>query len=206
MKKNITKIILFIQIFILSICINYSNINDVRYFSSHNKYQTINNSANIIIKEEPEVYNDTLAVDEYVYEEYYEYTEPEYVPQVYISDYAYEVLALVNQARRENGLNELYMDYTLVEVANVRSEEATRNWSHTRPDGTSYATVFSLYNVYGIVGENLAYGQKTPEEVFNAWMNSPSHKDNILYGGFNRVGISIYNYNGVIYWAEEFAD
>lgn len=203
MKKNITKIIIFIQIFILSICVNYSNINDVRCFASHNKFQTANNSANIIITDE----NETLAEEQYVYEEYYAYTEPvyEYVAP-YVSDEAYQVLALVNQARRENGLNELYMDYTLVEVANVRSEEATRNWSHTRPDGSSYATVFTQYNVFGTVGENLAYGQKTPEAVFNAWMNSPSHKDNILYAGFNRVGISIYIYNGTIYWAQEFAN
>ena len=205
MKKNITKIILFIQIFILSICVNYSNINDVRCFSSHNKFQTANNSANIIIQEEKQ--NETLAEEQYVYEEYYEYTEPvyEYVAP-YVSEEAYQVLALVNQIRRENGLNELYMDYTLVEVANIRSEEASRNWSHTRPDGTSYSTVFSMYNVYGTVGENLAYGQSTADEVVRDWMNSPSHRDNILYSGFNRIGISIYNYNGTIYWSQEFAN
>ena len=192
MKKNTLKIIILIHMFLLSNIINIGHTEDLRYFVSENKYLTVGNSAN-------EIY----------YEPVVEYVEPieyAYVEPVVIYDDAYQVLALVNNVRRENGLNELVMDYTLIEIAKVRTEEATRNWAHTRPDGSSYSTLFSQYNVYGIVGENLAYGQSTPEEVFNAWMNSPSHKDNILYSGFNRIGIAIYNYNGTLYWAQEFAD
>ena len=206
MKKSVTKIILFIQMFVLSVYFNCGIVGDVRYFSSHNKFQTANNTANVIIIEEK---SDTFLEEQYTEEEYYENIEPasyEYVESVVINDDAYQVLALVNQARRENGLSELYMDYTLIEVASVRSEEASRSWSHTRPDGSSYATVFSQYGVYGAIGENLAYGQTTPNEVFNDWMNSPSHKENILDASYNRIGISIYNCNGVLYWSQEFAN
>lgn len=135
--------------------------------------------------------------------------EPAYVQPVtnvyYNNDFAYQVLNIINQIRRENNLNELTMDYTLKEIANIRAEEATRNWSHTRPDGSNWWTLHQQYGLYGKFGENLAYGQEDPAEVVQAWMDSEGHRANILTPEFNRIGISAYNDDGIYYWSQEFA-
>ena len=123
----------------------------------------------------------------------------------YNNDYAYQVLNLINQIRRENGLGELTMDYTLMQIANVRAEEATRNWSHTRPDGSNWWTLHQQYGLHGKFGENLAYGQEDPAEVVQDWMDSEGHRVNILTPDFKTIGISVYYNDGVYYWSQEFA-
>jgi uncharacterized protein YkwD len=62
---------------------------------------------------------------------------------------------------------------------------------------------------YGIqfssAGENIAAGQKTPEEVVNGWMNSEGHRANILNGKFTTIGVG-YVEGGSYgsYWTQEF--
>ncbi|MBR3523317.1 MAG: CAP domain-containing protein [Bacilli bacterium] len=123
----------------------------------------------------------------------------------YNNDYAYQVLYLINQIRKENGLGELTMDYTLMQIANIRAEEATRNWSHTRPDGSNWWTLHQQYGLHGKFGENLAYGQEDPAEVVQDWMDSEGHRVNILTPDFYTIGISVYYNDGVYYWSQEFA-
>ena len=112
---------------------------------------------------------------------------------------ALEANNLVNDIRAEAGLNELAWDNNLESVANVRANEISQSFSHTRPNGKQWYTVNS--KIQG--GENLAYGFDTAEDVVNAWMNSPTHKDNILYDEFEKVAISIYEENGTYYIAQE---
>lgn len=112
-----------------------------------------------------------------------------------------EVYLLVNNERMNNGLNGLSWNQNLETVSNVRSYESSINFSHTRPNGTPWYTVNS--QIQG--GENLAFGFDSAEEVMDGWMNSPTHKDNILYDEFNEISISVYqDDNGVMYWAQEF--
>jgi uncharacterized protein YkwD len=107
----------------------------------------------------------------------------------------------VNEIRAEAGLDRLVWDQNLETVASVRAEECNTKFSHTRPDGREWYTVNS--KIQG--GENLAYGFDTANDVVEAWMNSPTHKDNILYDEFTGGSISIYqNDNGTYYWANEF--
>lgn len=54
-------------------------------------------------------------------------------------------------------------------------------------------------------GENIAYGQKSPEEVMEAWMNSPGHRANILNEKFTTIGVGYYkSANGINYWSQLF--
>ncbi|MBR2563318.1 MAG: serine protease, partial [Paenibacillus sp.] len=53
---------------------------------------------------------------------------------------------------------------------------------------------------YSYAGENIAKGQKTPQEVVTAWMNSVGHRANILSKNFTHIGVGYYNG----YWAQEF--
>lgn len=113
---------------------------------------------------------------------------------------AIETSNLVNEIRQENDLDELTWDANLETVANVRANEISEVFSHTRPDGRDWCTVNS--KIQG--GENLAFGYDTAEEVVDAWMDSPMHKENILYEDFETIAISIYEDNGTYYFAQEY--
>ena len=122
--------------------------------------------------------------------------------------YANEVLKLVNQERAKAGLGALTTNATLQQAANKRAQEIVTSFSHTRPDGRSSFSVLDEYNIsYRAAGENIAYGQKTPSEVMNAWMNSSGHRANILGSQFGKVGIGVYKAsNGLYYWTQEFTN
>ena len=114
---------------------------------------------------------------------------------------AINAFLLLNEIRRENGLNVLTWNDDLGPAALIRAQEATILWSHTRPDGTDWYTV----NPDLVYGENLANGYTTAENVVNAWMASSTHKENILSSEFTSGNIQIVeNSNGTWYWAEEF--
>ena len=54
-------------------------------------------------------------------------------------------------------------------------------------------------------GENIAWGQKTPEEVMKGWMNSEGHRANILNKNYTSIGVGYYqNAGGVNYWTQIF--
>ena len=113
---------------------------------------------------------------------------------------ALETSNLVNDERAKAGLDPLEWDDNLETVANVRANEIAENFSHTRPNGKQWYTVNS--KIQG--GENLAFGFDNAEEVVDAWMNSPTHRDNILYDEFEKVAISIYEEDGSYYFAQEY--
>lgn len=124
------------------------------------------------------------------------------------SSFANQVLQLVNAERSKAGLSKLTMDTTLSAAAQKRAVETETSFSHTRPNGTKFSTVLAEYGIsYRTSGENLAYGQRSPEEVVNGWMNSPGHRANILNGNFNKIGIGVHqSSNGTIYWSQLFTN
>lgn len=98
-----------------------------------------------------------------------------------------ELLGYVNQARREAGLNELVYINEFQSGANTRAKELTQRFSHTRPNGKHYYTVYSEFDFsylnghrFDSCGENIVSGAKTAKQAFNAWMNSSGHKATIL--------------------------
>lgn len=132
---------------------------------------------------------------------------PTTAPSSNTSNYANEVLRLVNQERANAGLSALTTNSTITSAANKRAQEIVQSFSHTRPNGTSFSTVLKEYGVsYRTSGENIAYGQKSPQEVVTGWMNSPGHRANILNANFNTIGIGVYQKNGTIYWTQLFTN
>ncbi|MCH5187903.1 MAG: hypothetical protein J1F63_05825 [Oscillospiraceae bacterium] len=109
-----------------------------------------------------------------------------------ITGYATRVLELVNEERAKEGLGPLKLDKDLCAVAKMHCDDmAKRNFfDHINPDGKS---PFDRMNDYGIfymaAGENIASGQRSPEAVMNAWMNSPGHRANILSEDFGKIGV-----------------
>ncbi len=132
---------------------------------------------------------------------------PESNTNTSISSYADQVLQLVNQERAKEGLSALTTNATLQAAAEQRAQETVQSFSHTRPNGTSFSTVLKEYGIsYRAAGENIAYGQRTPQEVVNAWMNSSGHRANIMNANFGKIGIGVYQKNGVIYWSQLFTN
>lgn len=106
----------------------------------------------------------------------------------------------VNAERAAAGLKALKWSTGLEQASAVRAVEASQVWSHNRPDGTEYWTVNSNL----VYGENLAKGYSSASEAVTAWMNSYSHRDNILFSDFKTGAIAIHIVNGQWYWANEF--
>ena len=134
-------------------------------------------------------------------------TKKAYVTATAMYSYAYEVLDLINAERAEEGLSALSMDIDLVEAAMQRAAEnvvavaLTGNLDHCRPDGTDFWSVSDK-----TYAENIAAGQKTPESVVSAWMNSTGHRGNILDRTFTTIGIGCVKIGTgyYCYWAQEF--
>lgn len=120
--------------------------------------------------------------------------------------YAEQVVKLVNEERAKAGLSALTMDTNLTAAANVRAQEIKQLFSHTRPDGTSFSTVLKEHYVsYRGSGENIAWGQKSPEQVMTGWMNSDGHRANILNENFKNIGVGYYqDENGRNHWVQLF--
>jgi len=124
------------------------------------------------------------------------------------NDHAYikEVVDLVNIERAKEGLAPLSIDTKVQAAAQVRAQECEQSFSHTRPNGSNFATALKEQNVsYRRAGENIAWGQRSPEEVVNAWMNSAGHRANIMNSNFTKIGVGYYqNAKGVNYWSQLF--
>ena len=122
-----------------------------------------------------------------------------------VSSYEEEVIRLVNEHRKNNGLSALGADWQLSRVARYKSEDMRdkKYFSHTSP---TYGTPFQMMKSFGIsyksAGENIAKGQKTPKAVVDAWMNSSGHRANILNPAFTHIGVG-YAKDGN-YWTQMF--
>lgn len=120
-------------------------------------------------------------------------------------DFASQVVALVNAERAKQGLSALTIDTKVQQAALVRAKESAQSFSHTRPNGSSFSTALTEAGVsYRTAGENIAYGQSTPQQVMNAWMNSSGHRANILNANYTTIGVGYTVINGTAYWAQLF--
>ena len=105
-----------------------------------------------------------------------------------------EVLSLVNQERIKNGLDELEWSTTCAAAAELRARELMTNYSHIRPDGSEWKTACPRPNNSDASGENLMAGNSavSPKTVVEAWMNSPTHRANILSADYTKLAVGFY--------------
>ena len=130
---------------------------------------------------------------------------PPQMPETEVAGYAAQVAKLVNAERAKYGLPALTWDSTVSAAAQVRAQEIVENFSHTRPDGSSCFTALQQNGVnYRGAGENIAYGQSSPEAVVAAWMASPGHRANILQEKFTTIGVGYHLNGGTPYWTQFF--
>ncbi|CDQ18646.1 CAP domain-containing protein [Halobacillus karajensis] len=126
-----------------------------------------------------------------------------------LKEFEEEVVSLVNEERKERGLAPLETHHRLSALANVKSQDMSdkRYFSHTSP---TYGSPFDMMDEfdfrYRTAGENIAAGQRTPEEVVEGWMNSEGHRKNILHEDFTHIGVGYIEGSGPYkrYWTQLF--
>lgn len=119
-----------------------------------------------------------------------------------------EVVRLINAERSKNGLQTLSYNWEAARVARIKSQDMINNnyFSHTSP---IYGSPFKMLESYGLrfsaAAENIAYGQRSAQEVVNSWMNSPGHRANILSRSYTHTGVGVAKKaNGTLYFTQVF--
>ena len=105
-----------------------------------------------------------------------------------------DLLLHTNQKRAEAGLPPLQLNAELSNAAAGKAQDmiVKNYWAHTSPDGvTPWAFIKGAGYEYIYAGENLARGFTTAQDVVNAWMASPGHRENILSKNYNDIGFAI---------------
>ncbi len=123
-------------------------------------------------------------------------------------DWGLQILALTNAERAAHGLEPLLLDEFASNAAYEHAWDMDLRdfFAHVNPDDEDPRDRLLRHGVaYEIAGENLARGQTSPEEVVQAWMDSPSHRENLLYPGWTHIGIGVHT--GPVdgpWWVQEF--
>ncbi|WP_042346765.1 CAP domain-containing protein [Bacillus massiliigorillae] len=126
-------------------------------------------------------------------------------PSTSVSAYEQKVVELTNAERAKQGLKPLTLDVELSKVARIKSQDMKdKNYfDHNSP---TYGSPFDMMKKFGIsynyAGENIAQGQRSPEEVVKAWMNSQGHRENIMNPNYTHIGIGHVADNN--YWTQMF--
>ncbi len=105
-----------------------------------------------------------------------------------------EVVALTNEKRAEIGLAPLEMNNTLSQAALAKGTDMVNRdyWAHVAPDGTQPWKFFIDFNYrYRFAGENLARDFSDASSVVEAWMASPTHRENILSPKYKEIGVAV---------------
>jgi uncharacterized protein YkwD len=121
-----------------------------------------------------------------------------------------QVVTLTNAERAKAGCGPLAVNATLTAVAQAHSQDmATNNYfDHNSQDGrTPFDRMTAAGYRYSTAAENIAAGQRTPQDVMTAWMNSPGHRANILNCALKQIGVGYATGSSSqygVYWTQDF--
>ena len=104
------------------------------------------------------------------------------------------VIALTNQERQAVGLPALSNNAQLASAALAKANDmfAKQYWDHFGPNGeTPWQFIKAAGYNYVYAGENLGKGFRTTEGLVEAWMASPTHRDNILSPNYRDIGVAV---------------
>lgn len=103
---------------------------------------------------------------------------------------------LTNKEREKNGLSPLQYNEKLACAAYKKAQDmfAQNYWAHFSPTGkTPWEFILNCNYNYEYAGENLAKNFLFSDGVVAAWMNSPTHKENILKKEYTDIGLAVVN-------------
>ncbi|MBM7517838.1 CAP domain-containing protein [Nocardioides nitrophenolicus] len=118
------------------------------------------------------------------------------------------VVQLVNEQRAGNGCRALKPAKQLRKAARQHTIAMARAgvMSHQLPGEAKFSTRITRagYRGWRLVAENIARGFSSPESVMNAWMNSPSHRQNILNCRLREIGVGVVLDADQLWWTQDF--
>jgi uncharacterized protein YkwD len=121
-----------------------------------------------------------------------------------------QVVTLTNAERAKAGCGPLTVNGTLAQVAQAHSQDmATNNYfDHNSQDGRSpFDRMTAAGYQFSTAAENIAAGQRTPQDVMTSWMNSPGHRANILNCSLHQIGVGYATVSSSeygVYWTQDF--
>src|SRR3989344_1251314 len=107
-----------------------------------------------------------------------------------------ELIGLTNSTRQAQGASALTESPALSQAALLKAEDMFANnyWAHVSPTGTTPWYFFNLVGYkYLHAGENLARGFDTSSGVIKGWLDSPSHRENLLSTNYQNIGMAVVN-------------
>lgn len=105
-----------------------------------------------------------------------------------------KLLKLTNKDRAEKKLPLLVLSPVLSRAASMKADYMFEKnfWAHTAPDGTTpWHFIKKSGYVYVYAGENLARGFIGSSDVIDAWMESPTHRENMLSSNYKEIGFAV---------------
>ncbi|MEK5039913.1 CAP and S-layer homology domain-containing protein [Sporosarcina sp. FSL K6-3457] len=124
-------------------------------------------------------------------------------------DKALKTITLVNEQRTQLGGTAFTHDKELSKVAQAKAQDMAKNdyFAHISPTYGSTSQLLDAFNYkWTAYGENIATGQLTPEAVVKDWMDSPTHRANIVNNKFTHIGTGYAtDASGTTYWVHEFS-
>ena len=114
------------------------------------------------------------------------------------------MVTLVNNARTTNGCAAMKVDARLTTAAQGHASDMARRgyFSHTTPDGRTFAQRITAAGYPRPGAENIAQGQRSAQSVMDGWLRSPGHRANILNCRLTTIGVGL-DTNG-FYWVQSF--
>ena len=122
--------------------------------------------------------------------------------------FEFEVIRLVNVERVAHGLTPLTGHCRLMFSARLKAQAMTdiNYFSHYGAFGGPSDVILIFTRVtFATIGENIARGSRTPQEVVADWMSSPGHRDNMLNPNYVSMGVgATASASGEIKWVQHF--
>jgi uncharacterized protein YkwD len=103
------------------------------------------------------------------------------------------LLKKTNEERTKHNEQPLALNDNLTKAAELKAKNMFENqyWAHTAPDGTEpWKWIDDANYDYSEAGENLARGFTNADSILAAWLDSPTHRDNILHANYSEVGFA----------------
>lgn len=104
-----------------------------------------------------------------------------------------EIIAVANLAREKEGIPPLHPQPQLMTAAAAKAKAMidSNSWSHNIPSATPWQFIDASGYVYTIAGENLAKDFTSATDVVDGWLNSPSHRNNLLNREYTETGVAV---------------